>query len=332
VSIKHNLGVLLTAEHDGTDDLNLVQSIEEWGYESVWALEGQGKSAFGKLERWTTVTDEIGLGTGIVNVFARSPTSIAQSIATLDDHSDGRAFLGLGTAHPGVVTDFQGIEFERPLARMVEYIELIRRYLSGVAEPYDGEFYSPERTSFWELFEPIRESIPIYNGAVGEQNIRLTGEYADGWLPTFTPHTRIPEAMEWLAEGADRAGRDVDEIEVRLIVPLAVDDDIERARTAAAGMLATYLRDIPGYYDRVAKEAGFGEDVAAVKAAETTADAMDEISTEFVNETTLAATPEDARGRLRTFFDAGVDRVVVSPVSTADAASPRRMLRTLAEE
>jgi len=83
-------------------------------YESAWAAEGQGKSAFGKLERWAVHTERIGLATGIVNVFSRTPAAIAQAVATLDAHSGGRAVLGLGVAHPGVVEGFHGAEFERP--------------------------------------------------------------------------------------------------------------------------------------------------------------------------------------------------------------------------
>ncbi|OYR83036.1 LLM class flavin-dependent oxidoreductase, partial [Halorubrum ezzemoulense] len=99
------------------DEPDLVVRAEELGYESAWAAEGQGKSAFGKLERWAVHTDRIGLATGIVNVFSRTPAAIAQAAATLDAHSAGRAILGLGVAHPGVVEGFHGADFDRPLPR-----------------------------------------------------------------------------------------------------------------------------------------------------------------------------------------------------------------------
>jgi len=199
-------------------------------YESAWAAEGQGKSAFGKLERWAVHTERIGLATGIVNVFSRTPAAIAQAVATLDAHSGGRAVLGLGVAHPGVVEGFHGAEFERPLPRMAEYIELVRRYLRGDPEGYDGEFFSPSRTAFWEAFAPERASIPIYNGALGPGNVRLTGQFADGWVPNLYPDSQFKEAKGWLADGAARGDRDPASIDVAMYVLTAVDEDPERAR------------------------------------------------------------------------------------------------------
>lgn len=312
------------------DDPDLVVRAEELGYESVWAAEGQGKTAFGKLERWATVTDDIGLATGIVNVFSRTPAALAQAAATLDAHSGGRAILGLGVAHPGVVEDFHGVPFERPLARMAEYVELLRRYLRGDPEGFDGEFYSPTRTSFWAAFEPERAEIPIYNGALGPDNVRLTGEYADGWLPNLYPESAFEEALGWLGEGAKRSGRTVEDIDVAMYVLTAVHEDRERARRAAAEHVAYYLRDIPGYYDRVAREAGFGAEVTAVREADSLEAGADEISDELLERVAIIGTPEDARLQLTQFRELGVDLPIVRAPAGADDAFVERTLETFA--
>ena len=309
------------------DDPDLVVRAEELSYESVWAAEGQGKTAFGKLERWATVTDDIGLATGIVNVFSRTPAALAQAAATLDAHSGGRAILGLGVAHPGVVEDFHGVPFERPLARMAEYVELLRRYLRGDPEGFDGEFYSPTRTSFWAAFEPERAEIPIYNGALGPGNVRLTGEYADGWLPNLYPESAFEEALDWLAEGAKRSGRTVEEIDVAMYVLTAVHEDRERARRAAAEHVAYYLRDIPGYYDRVARDAGFGAEVTAVREADSLEAGADEISDELLDRIAVVGTPEEARSQLARFRELGVDLPIVRAPAGADGAFVERTLR-----
>ena len=188
--MSDRIGVLLSLR----DDLDLVRRAERLGYESIWAAEGQGRTAFGKLERWATATDRIGLASGIVNVYSRTPATLAQAAATLDAHSGGRAILGLGVAHPGVVEGFHGTEFDRPLARMAEYVALVRRYLRGDADGFDGEFYTPDQTRFWDAFGPERAEIPIYNAALGEDNITLTGEHADGWLPNLYPRPRFETA------------------------------------------------------------------------------------------------------------------------------------------
>lgn len=312
------------------DDLELVRRAEALGYESVWAAEGQGKSAFGKLERWAAHTDRIGLATGIVNVFSRTPAAIAQAAATLDAHSGGRAILGLGVAHPGVVEGFHGAEFERPLPRMAEYIELIRRYLRGDPEGFDGEFFSPSRTAFWEAFEPERAAIPIYNGALGPGNVRLTGQYADGWLPNLYPESQFAEARNWLATGAARAERDPSEIDVAMYVLTAVHEDPERAKRAAAEHVAYYLRDIPGYYDRAAEQAGFEDDVEAARAAPTTEAGAERISDELLDRLAVVGTPETARAQLDELRAAGVDLPIVRAPSGSDRESVDRTLAAFA--
>lgn len=300
------------------DDLELVQRAEVLGYESAWAAEGQGKTAFGKLERWATVTEEIGLGTGIVNVFSRTPAALAQAAATLDAHSEGRTILGLGVAHPGVVKDFHGVPFDRPLPRMAEYVELVRRYFAGAAEAYDGEFFTPARTSFWDAFEPKREEIPIYNGALGPGNVRLTGELCDGWLPNLYPLNRFAEAKQWLATGAERSGRSVEDIDVAMYVLAAVDDNPAVARRAVAEHVAYYLRDVPGYYGKAAEQVGLADEVEAVRAASSLEEGAAEISDDFLNAVSVWGTPEDARGELDALRAAGVDLPIVRAPTNAD--------------
>jgi len=314
------------------DDPDLVVRAERLGYESVWAAEGQGRSAFGKLERWATHTDEVGLATGIVNVFSRTPAALAQAVATLDAHSGGRAILGLGVAHPGVVEEFHGADFERPLARMAEYVELLRRYLRGDASGFHGDVYSPARTSFWEAFEPERAEVPIYNGALGPANVRLTGQYADGWLPNLYPESQFTEALDWLAEGAERADRDPSEVDVAMYVLTAVHDDSEVARRAAAEHVAYYVRDIPGYYARVAEEAGFADDVEAIRAAPSTEAGAAEVSDGLLDRVALAGTPDAVRDQLAELRAAGVDLPIVRAPAGTDREWVERTLETFAPD
>lgn len=312
------------------DDRELVRLVEELGYESVWAAEGQGRTAFGKLERWTTVTDEVGLATGIVNVFSRSPAALAQAVATLDDHSDGRAILGLGVAHPGVVEDFHGMNFDHPLDRMAEYIALVRRYLRCDLDGFNGEFFTPSRTCFWKAFEPKRAEIPIYNAALGPANVRLTGQLADGWLPNLFPTDGLDEALDWLETGATRADRDVADVDVAMYVLVAVDDDPDAAYERVARHVAAYLRDIPGFYDRVAADAGFANEVEEAKAANSTDAAAAALPREFLDIVGVAGTPETVRDELASIRAAGVDLPIIRAPIGADDAAHRRLVRTCA--
>lgn len=312
------------------DDVELVERAETLGYESVWAAEGQGMTAFGKLERWATVTQTIGLATGIANVYSRTPAALAQAAATLDSHSKGRAILGLGVAHPGVVETFHGVDFDQPLARMREYIELVRRYLRGDPSGYDGAFFTPSRTAFWEAFDPERAEIPIYNAALGEGNVRLTGEYADGWLPNLYPANRFETAMEWLATGAERGDRTPEDIDIAMYVLAAVNEDPRAARREAAEHVAYYLRDIPGYYARVAEESGYDAMVASVRAAASRAAATDAVEDEFLDHVAVYGTPAQTRAELAELREMGVDLPIVRAPTGADREAVERILETFA--
>jgi alkanesulfonate monooxygenase SsuD/methylene tetrahydromethanopterin reductase-like flavin-dependent oxidoreductase (luciferase family) len=270
------------------------------------------------------------LATGIVNVFSRTPAALSAAVATLDAHSEGRAILGLGVAHPGVVETFHGVDFDRPLARMHEYVDLVRRYLRGDGSGFEGAFFTPERTSFWDAFEPPRTEIPIYNGALGPGNVRLTGQVADGWLPNLYPRPQFEQGLEWLATGADRAGRDVADIDVAMYVLTAVHDDESVARRAAAEHVAYYLRDIPGYYGRAAEEAGLGDEVEAVRAAPTTEAGARAVSDEFLDLVAVVGTPDDARDRLAALREMGVDLPIVRAPGGTDRAWVERTLETFA--
>lgn len=314
------------------DDLDLVRTAERLGYESVWAAEGQGMTAFGKLERWSAVTNRVELATGIVNVYSRTPAAVAQAVATLDIHSSGRAILGLGVAHSGVVETFHGVPFDRPLARFREYLTLVRRYLAGDVSGFDGEFYSPDRTAFWEAFEPERAAIPIYSAALGQQNVTMTGAIADGWLPNLYPRERFETAQSWLADGASRADREVADIDVAMYMLVAVADDPAVARRQAASHVAYYLRDIPGYYARVAVDAGFDDVVERVRAAESTDVAVDAVDDAFLDSVAITGTPRDVRSGLQDWRDAGVDLPIVRAPAGASRTDVERLLETVAPE
>jgi alkanesulfonate monooxygenase SsuD/methylene tetrahydromethanopterin reductase-like flavin-dependent oxidoreductase (luciferase family) len=301
------IGVFLPIE----DDPELVSSIEERGYDSVWAGEGQGRSAFGKLERWATVTNDLRLATGTVNTYSRSPATIAQSVATLDDHADGRALLGLGVAHPGVVESFHGIPFDRPLARFEEYVDLVRRYLNGESGGYEGDFFTPSRTEFWEAFEPPRTEIPIYNGVLGPANVRLTGQIADGWVPNFYTLERFREAKEWLATGAVTAGRDISDITIAMYVLVSVADDTALARRRAADHIVSYLRDIPGYYDDPLQASGFVSEVNRITEAPDRNTALEAVSDDLIDAIGITGTPTNVQRDLATYCNAGVDLPVI---------------------
>ncbi|MEZ4547320.1 MAG: LLM class flavin-dependent oxidoreductase [Thermodesulfobacteriota bacterium] len=179
---------------------------EGLGYHSIWVPEMWGRDAFSILGLLAANTTRIKLATGIVPVFSRAPSVIAQTIATLDEISGGRMILGLGTSGPAVIENWHGMKFKKPLQRTREYVEIIRMILSGGKVDYDGEIFKLK--GFRLQFSPPRPDIPILVAAIGPKNIRLTGEVADGWIPFLLPREGINEAGKSLRSARNqREGR-----------------------------------------------------------------------------------------------------------------------------
>jgi len=166
---------------------------EELGYSCISMGESWGEDALTSLAQLAAVTSRIRIGTSIVPVFARSPANLAMTALNMDRMTQGRFFLGLGTSGRLVIEDFHGEKFAKPLTRMREYIDIIRKAARGERLDHDGEFFHTKR--FQLRFAPHRASLPIYIAALSPPSLRLTGELADGWLPIFLAPSRMAAAV-----------------------------------------------------------------------------------------------------------------------------------------
>ncbi|HET9125416.1 MAG TPA: LLM class F420-dependent oxidoreductase [Solirubrobacteraceae bacterium] len=224
---------------------------ERLGYDSVWTAEAYGSDALTPLAWWGAATQRIGLGTAIMQISARTPAATAMAAMSLDHLSGGRMILGLGVSGPQVVEGWYGQPFARPLARMREYISIIRAIWAR-EEPVtsEGPHYPlpyPDGTGLGKPLKssihPLRSSIPIYLAAEGPKNIAMAGELCDGWLALFLSPHRDGYYREALGEGLNRpgahcAGADFD---VAAQVPFIVTDDVEGALDAVRPFYALYF-------------------------------------------------------------------------------------------
>jgi len=165
---------------------------EDLGYSCLSMGESWGEDALTSLAQLAAVTSRIRIGTSIVPVFARSPANLAMAALNLDRMSEGRFFLGLGTSGRLVIQDLHGERFDKPLTRMREYIDIIRKASRGEMLDHDGEFFHTKR--FRLRIPPFRPGLPIYIAALSPASLRLTGEVADGWLPIFLAPSRMTAA------------------------------------------------------------------------------------------------------------------------------------------
>ncbi|MGB2691684.1 MAG: LLM class flavin-dependent oxidoreductase, partial [Thermodesulfobacteriota bacterium] len=185
--------------------IEIAQLAEDLGYDSIWVPEMWGRDAFSIIGLLAAHTKKIKLATGIIPIFSRSPAVIAQTIATLDEISDGRMMLGLGTSGPIVIENWHGMAYEKPLQRTREYVEIIKMILNSERVNYEGEIFKLK--NFRLQFKPVRKNIPIFIAAMGSKNIQLTGEVADGWIPFLVPPEHLEIGMKELLSGAEKVGK-----------------------------------------------------------------------------------------------------------------------------
>ena len=283
---------------------------EELGYSCITMGESWGEDALTSLAQIAAVTSRIRVGTSILPVFARSPANIAMAALNMDRMSEGRFFLGLGTSGRLVIEDFHGEKFAKPLTRMREYIDIIRKAARGDRLDHDGEFFHTKR--FQLRFTPYRTSLPIYIAALSPPSLRLTGELADGWLPIFLAPSRMAAAVVELKAGAEAAGRMLRDIAISPQVSIYVTDDIKVARDRERPHIAFYIGGMGVFYHEYMRRIGFGAEADHVREA-FQARARDRaaglVTDEMVDAVTILGTPKQCRDQMQRFFDAGVQEI-----------------------
>jgi F420-dependent oxidoreductase-like protein len=303
---------------------------EELGYSCLSMGESWGEDAFTSLAQLAAVTSRIRVGTSIVPVFARSAANLAMTALNLDRMSEGRFFLGLGTSGRLVIEDFHGEAFRKPLTRMREYIDVLRKAMRGEALDHDGELFRTKR--FRLRFPPQRTALPIYIAALSPPSLRLTGELADGWLPIFLAPSRMAPAVAELEAGARAAGRTLRDIAISPQVSIYVTDDVAAARDRERPHIAFYIGGMGVFYHQYMHRIGFGAEADRVQAAYRAKDrdgAARLVTDEMVDAMTIIGGPAQCRRQIQAFFDAGVQEVRLV-FNEPDKASYLAALRAVA--
>jgi coenzyme F420-dependent oxidoreductase len=293
--------------------VEVVQQAEALGYDSVWVGESWGRDGFTWLAQLACHTSRIKLASGIATVYSRSPALIAQTVASLDEISAGRVILGLGTSGPIVIENWHGIPFDRPLRRTREYIEIIRLILSGERVNYQGDIF--QLKGFRLPFVPVRAKIPIYVASLGPQNLRLTGELADGWLPIYLDAGHLRDFQRDLANGAEKAGRPLSAIDVAPYILSCVSEDVEAARGLVQSHLAYYIGGMGTFYANLIARYGFQDEVSRVREAWGKRDrqaAASQVTDAMVAHMAICGSPKEGRAQLEKYRAAGVTLPIVS--------------------
>ena len=286
----------------------LAQAAERLGYDSVWTAESWGNCAFTYLTWIAAHTSTIKLGTGVVQLSARTPSATAMAAMTLDHLSNGRVILGLGVSGPQVVEGWYGRPANRPLARTREYVEIIRAALRREGPlTSDGEFYplpynGPDATGLGKplkiMTHPLRSEIPIFLGAEGPKNVTQTAEIADGWLPLYYSPYR-PEVY------ADQLAAAKPGFEISALVNVTITDDVKTGLWPVKASLGFYIGGMgakgQNYHTKLMARMGFEEEAYRIQDlffAGKRDEAIAAVPDEFADEISLVGPPSRIKERL----------------------------------
>jgi F420-dependent oxidoreductase-like protein len=325
------------------EQAGLVKEAEAAGYDSVWTAEAYGSDAATVLAWLAAQTERIKLGSAVMQMPGRSPAMTAMTAVTIDQLSNGRMLLGIGTSGPQVAEGWHGERFKGQLARTRDYVGILRKALARERLVFKGEHYElplPDGPgkALKLMVPPVQEQIPIYIAAIGPRNTELTGEIADGWIPTFFSPEHVGEFRELLSTGAARAGRELDgSFDMAPMVNVCIDDDVDAARDVMRPMLALYVGGMgsrkQNFYNALATRYGFGD--AAKKVQDLYLDGKKDeaaaaLPAELIDHAALCGPRERVAERLEVFREAGVGTLIATPVAF-DAQRRLELVRELAE-
>jgi F420-dependent oxidoreductase-like protein len=323
--------------------LDAVKHAEALGYDSVWAAEAYGSDAATVLAWLASQTERIKIGAAIFQMPGRSAAMTAMTAATLDNLSNGRMLLGLGSSGPQVAEGWHGQRFPKQLQRTREYVEVVRKALRRERLEYDGEQITlplPDGPgkALKLTIDTVQEQIPIYLASIGPKNTELCGEIADGWLPIFFSPEYVADFRELLDAGAARSGRVIDEdFDIAPGVNVCVSDDVDAARDLMRPFIALYVGGMgskkQNFYNALMRRYGFeaeAEEIQNLYLDGKKDEAAAKIPAEMIDQVCLVGPKEKVVERLGVYRDAGVGSLIVTPVAFEPEARAE-MLRTVAE-
>jgi F420-dependent oxidoreductase-like protein len=293
------LGAFIGAGRSLDSAVRRAARADELGYESVFVTHIAGRDSITPLAGYAAQTSRVRLGTGVIPIYARTPANMAQSFATLDELSGGRAIAGLGVSHKPVVEHWFGQSIDKPLAEMREYVAIVRAILRG-EDPPQGEKF---RTAFRFLGCDPRPELPIYLAGLSPGMLRLAGEIADGvvlWLcnPNYIRDVVVPTVRE----GREKAGKELEGFDIVAAVPSAVTDEPGAAREQLREEVTPYF-NLP-YYRAMLERSGLDPDAGPTD--------------DFLGLLGAIGSADEARASVRRYADCGASSPCVGGIGGTD--------------
>jgi probable F420-dependent oxidoreductase len=309
------LGCFVSVGRSVEQAVQRVRLAEELGYEAAYVTHINARESLTVLTWYAAHTERIRLGTGVVPIYTRTPATMAQTAATIDEMSGGRLVLGMGVSHRPIVEGWHGQTIDKPASEMREYLSIVRAILRGEDPPAGKKW----QTGF-RLGMPPRPDIPLLVAALSPRMLQLAGEIADGvvlWLctPPYIRDVVVPEVRK----GLERSGRSLSDFDIVAAVPSARVDDPADAYASMRRELIPYF-GLP-FYRAMLERSGFGDEIAGYDeaAARGDTDGMQAaISDRFLETLTAVGDADAVRAGIARYREAGASSPCVGPISRTD--------------
>ena len=317
-------GAASGGRRDFEEQVAFVVEAEKLGVDTVWTAEAWGQDAIAPLAYLAARTERMMLGTGIMQISARTPSMTAMTALTMAAISNDRFLLGLGASGPQVVEGLQGRPFKAPLTRMRETVDIVKLAFAGERIAYQGRYHQLPlpggEGKALRLAQPGNPNIPIYLATLSPKSLRYTGAAADGWLGTsFTPE-HADAHLGHIAQGADEAGRSMGDIDVQVGGVVAFGDDVEALieplKPGIAFSLGAMGSPTTNFYNDAYRRGGWAEAAQAVQrlwVAGKRAEAAASVPSRMVEEVNLLGDEGQVRARVEAYRKAGVTTLRVQP-------------------
>ncbi len=297
--------------------VTFVQEAERVGVDSVWSAEAWGQDAVTSLAYLAGKTSKIKLGSGIMQISARTPSMTAMTAMSLNAISGGRFMLGLGVSGPQVVEGLHGVAYKGPLTRLKETVEIVRLAFNGEKLAYEGKYHLLPRPGgegkALRIDQPPVD-IPIFLATLGPKALEYTGAAANGWLGTSFSPDHADAHLDYIRRGAAEAGRSIEDIELHAACSVAIGDDvqglIDSRKPGVAFQMGAMGSANTNFYNEAFQRAGYSDDALAIQSLWLEGkreDAAARVPDAMVTEFQAIGTPEMVQERFRTYAAAGIN-------------------------
>jgi 5,10-methylenetetrahydromethanopterin reductase len=314
VRLGFSLGSLLSLD----EIMECSKILSQHNPDSIWVPETWGMECCSTMSALSQIAKKPKIGSSIMNIYSRTPALISMAAATLDMISNGRFILGLGTSSQVIIDEWHGLEFDRPLDRMKEYVEIIRLAISGNKVNYTGKFF--QLSNFTLLIKPPRNRIPIYLAAINQKMVELTWNIADGVIFYLRPLSELQHVISKMQQRK--------KIDVACQLITCVSEDKDEAIDRAKKTIAFYVSVGKIYRGFLARN-GFENETRAIFEEYKKSGLKNnhvEVSDHMVDALSVCGTPPEVVKKIKRFVNVGVDLPILQFNPTGDVTKSFKLL------